>query len=294
MMISRTTPISELWKQASEMVEPAASAQLRLVIPGPGTPDGDILSKTSDEALEHCCSEHFAVLSFREEAADAPVRGLVRSSESMYNRNDAYSSNPSGSGYSPSPPESWINGPSSLPCSPPVSASPMEGTSDCEISGGDDNSTTTNAASNAAIMQGRGLQGLSNLGNTCFMNSSLQCLSNSEALTRFFLSEKWKEDLNRGNPLGMQGNLAEEFSKVLEDLWAEPRSYSVCPRDFKRTIGRFAPQFTGYSQHDSQELLAFLLDGLHEDLNRIHNKPATEIPTGDGTNDAEIAQVARL
>jgi len=141
-------------------------------------------------------------------------------------------------------------------------------------------------------MQGRGLQGLSNLGNTCFMNSSLQCLSNSEALTRFFLSEKWKEDLNRGNPLGMQGNLAEEFSKVLEDLWAEPRSYSVCPRDFKRTIGRFAPQFTGYSQHDSQELLAFLLDGLHEDLNRIHNKPATEIPTGDGTNDAEIAQVA--
>jgi len=33
-------------------------------------------------------------------------------------------------------------------------------------------------------------------------------------------------------------------------------------------------------QHDSQELLAFLLDGLHEDLNRIHSKPMTEIPTG--------------
>jgi ubiquitin C-terminal hydrolase len=67
---------------------------------------------------------------------------------------------------------------------------------------------------------------------------------------------------------------------VLEELWAEPRSYAVTPRDFKRVIGRFAPQFTGYSQHDSQELLAFLLDGLHEDLNRIHSKPITEIPTG--------------
>ena len=129
-------------------------------------------------------------------------------------------------------------------------------------------------------------------GNTCFMNSSLQCLSNSEALTRFFLSERWRRDLNRDNPLGMKGNLADEFHKVLAQLWAEPSSYSVCPRDFKRVIGHFAPQFTGYSQHDSQELLAFLLDGLHEDLNRIHDKPTTEIPTGDGSNDADVARLA--
>ena len=38
-------------------------------------------------------------------------------------------------------------------------------------------------------------------------------------------------------------------------------------------VGRFAPQFSGYQQHDSQELLTFLLDGLHEDLNRIKKKP---------------------
>jgi ubiquitin C-terminal hydrolase len=49
------------------------------------------------------------------------------------------------------------------------------------------------------------------------MNSSLQCLSNSEALTRFFLSEKWKNDLNRDNPLGMSGNLADEFYKGVSD-----------------------------------------------------------------------------
>ena len=36
------------------------------------------------------------------------------------------------------------------------------------------------------------------------------------------------------------------------------------------TIGKYAPRFNGYQQHDAQELLAFLLDGLHEDLNRVH------------------------
>lgn len=52
---------------------------------------------------------------------------------------------------------------------------------------------------------------------------------------------------------------------------------SVTPRQFKAKIGRFAPQFSGYQQHDSQEFLAFLLDGLHEDTNRIKNKPYIEV-----------------
>lgn len=55
------------------------------------------------------------------------------------------------------------------------------------------------------------------------------------------------------------------------------------------TIGRFAPSFTGYHQHDSQELLAFLLDGLHEDLNRIIKKPYTETPDSNGRPDEEVA-----
>jgi len=55
------------------------------------------------------------------------------------------------------------------------------------------------------------------------------------------------------------------------------------------TIGRFAPSFTGYHQHDSQELLAFLLDGLHEDLNRIIKKPYTEVPDSNGRPDEEVA-----
>lgn len=54
----------------------------------------------------------------------------------------------------------------------------------------------------------------------------------------------------------------------------------VTPRGFKHQLATFAPQFAGYSQQDSQELLAFLLDGLHEDLNRIRNKPYIEVVSG--------------
>lgn len=50
-------------------------------------------------------------------------------------------------------------------------------------------------------------------------------------------------------------------------------------------MGRFAPQFSGYQQQDSHELLAFLLDGLHEDLNRIRKKPYIQLKDANGRPD---------
>jgi ubiquitin carboxyl-terminal hydrolase 4/11/15 len=58
----------------------------------------------------------------------------------------------------------------------------------------------------------------------------------------------------------------------------------------KLNISRFAPQFTGYQQQDSQELLAFLLDGLHEDLNRIQRKPYVEMGSHVGKTDEVFAE----
>lgn len=55
-------------------------------------------------------------------------------------------------------------------------------------------------------------------------------------------------------------------------------------------VGRFAPQFSGFQQQDSQELLAFLLDGLHEDLNRIIKKPYIELKDSNGRPDEVTAQ----
>ena len=59
---------------------------------------------------------------------------------------------------------------------------------------------------------------------------------------------------------------------------------------FQWTIGKYAPRFNGFQQHDSQELLAFLLDGLHEDLNRVHDKPYVELKDSDGRPDEIVAK----
>lgn len=59
------------------------------------------------------------------------------------------------------------------------------------------------------------------------------------------------------------------------------------------TIAKYAPRFNGFQQQDSQELLAFLLDGLHEDLNRVHEKPYVELKDSDGRPDGEVASEVR-
>ena len=67
---------------------------------------------------------------------------------------------------------------------------------------------------------------------------------------------------------------------------------SVSPVAFKAKVAKFAPQFQGYAQQDGQELLAFLLDGLHEDLNRILVKPYVEEPESAGRTDKQMAAEA--
>eukprot|EP00466_Bigelowiella_natans_P013644 jgi/Bigna1/79541/fgenesh1_pg.63_\ len=134
----------------------------------------------------------------------------------------------------------------------------------------------------------RGVVGLRNLGNTCFMNSTLQCLSNTPIFNTFFSGGRYKQDVNKVNPLGTRGKLAHAFGGLLRDMWTGTNS-SVVPRDFKRAVGHFAPRFSGYQQQDSQELLAYLLDGLHEDLNRVKKKKYTNTVDAKGRPDKVVA-----
>ncbi|XP_042898820.1 ubiquitin carboxyl-terminal hydrolase 4 isoform X2 [Parasteatoda tepidariorum] len=136
-----------------------------------------------------------------------------------------------------------------------------------------------------------GLCGLSNLGNTCFMNSALQCMSNTPPLADYFLQDHYWNELNNDNPLGMQGEIAKSFGDLIKNMWSGNCSYTV-PRNFKMIVGRFAPQFSGYQQQDCQELMAFLLDGLHEDLNRVKKKPYIELSDADGRPDELVAKEA--
>ncbi|KAI5667081.1 hypothetical protein M9H77_16934 [Catharanthus roseus] len=132
-----------------------------------------------------------------------------------------------------------------------------------------------------------GLTGLQNLGNTCFMNSALQCLAHTPKMVDYFLGD-YKREINPDNPLGMNGEIASAFGDLLKKLWA-PGATPVAPRTFKSKLAHFAPQFSGFNQHDSQELLAFLLDGLHEDLNRVKCKPYVEVKDDDNRPDKEVA-----
>ncbi|CAK9170340.1 unnamed protein product [Ilex paraguariensis] len=132
-----------------------------------------------------------------------------------------------------------------------------------------------------------GLGGLQNLGNTCFMNSAIQCLVHTQPLVEYFLQD-YTNEINWQNALGMHGELALAFGELLRKLWSSGQT-AVAPRAFKGKLARFAPQFSGYNQHDSQELLAFLLDGLHEDLNHVKQKPYIETKDHDGRPDEEMA-----
>ncbi|XP_071402272.1 ubiquitin carboxyl-terminal hydrolase 2-like isoform X1 [Centroberyx affinis] len=113
----------------------------------------------------------------------------------------------------------------------------------------------------------QGLVGLRNLGNTCFMNSILQCLSNTPELRDYCLRNTHRTDLN--NNCRAKADLMEEFAKLTQTLWTSVNTEAVSPSDFKTQIQRYAPKFVGYNQQDAQEFLRFLLDGLHNEVNRV-------------------------
>ena len=135
----------------------------------------------------------------------------------------------------------------------------------------------------------KGIVGLQNLGNTCYMNSALQCIRSVDELTEYFRCGYFKKELNPSNPLGHKGEVAKAYGSFIEGVYGASGN-TFTPNNLKRIVGKYGPSFAGYGQQDSQEFLAFLLDGLAEDLNRIHKKPYIEKP--DSTD--EMVENARL
>ena len=117
-----------------------------------------------------------------------------------------------------------------------------------------------------------GLVGLNNIGNTCYMNTALQCLSNCNILTNYFLNDTYLKFINKDNPIGSKGKLVESYAEIIKHLWYGLAD-SFSPNDFKEIIGNIRKIFKDFQQQDSQEILSFLLDGLHEDLNKVLKKP---------------------
>lgn len=86
----------------------------------------------------------------------------------------------------------------------------------------------------------------------------------------------YKTDINKDNPLGMSGKLAKAYASLVNDLWQGSDS-KTAPWDLKKTLGSKISRFSGFGQQDSAELVNYLLDLLHEDLNRVTKKPIVEM-----------------
>ena len=112
------------------------------------------------------------------------------------------------------------------------------------------------------MVEGEPIRGLWNIGNTCFMNSVLQCLSHTLPLRQFYVSDEYKHYLNN------RGDLSKAFKRVMIELWGTNCRYSVHPNDLKKQVRAITNRFPKYKQHDAHEYMRFLLNELHEEINR--------------------------
>ncbi|XP_036848247.1 ubiquitin carboxyl-terminal hydrolase 31 isoform X3 [Manis javanica] len=120
-----------------------------------------------------------------------------------------------------------------------------------------------------------GVAGLRNHGNTCFMNATLQCLSNTELFAEYLALGQYRAGRPEPSPdpeqpVGRgaqgQGEVTEQLAHLVRALWTLEYTPQHS-RDFKSIVSKNALQYRGSSQHDAQEFLLWLLDRVHEDLN---------------------------
>ena len=121
-----------------------------------------------------------------------------------------------------------------------------------------------------------GVCGGRNLGNTCFMNSSIACLSNCSELTTYFLTGKFENDINKNNKDGLQGDLAYAWNDLLQQYWNSDDTTGN-PSRVKSTVARKVRKFAGFSQQDSNEFMTEFLSILSEDLNKTDKKEYKEL-----------------
>ena len=124
-----------------------------------------------------------------------------------------------------------------------------------------------------------GIIGLMNLGNSCYMNSVIQVLSNIKVFRNYFLNKEFINDLNYFNS-DYKGEIAKQFYYLLYKIWNNSHNSDkiINPKDFKDTFGKYNNQFNNTQSHDAIEFLIILLNCLQEDLLKGKNlsKPFNE------------------
>lgn len=116
----------------------------------------------------------------------------------------------------------------------------------------------------------KGLSGLANLGNTCFLNSCMQVLSHTYELNEFLNKNNWKNKLKNQ----VDSALLLEWNDLRQILWNE--NCIVSPYKFVRAVQKVAQikkcdLFTGFEQNDLPEFLIFIIDCFHNGISREVN-----------------------
>ena len=115
--------------------------------------------------------------------------------------------------------------------------------------------------------EGRGLTGLGNCGNSCYLNACVQILSHTYELSNFLDTQTYKKKINKIS----DSVLLVEWDKLRQLMWSD--NCTIAPWGFVKSVQRVAMLkrrdiFTGHAQNDVQEFLLFLIDGFHMALAR--------------------------
>ena len=140
-----------------------------------------------------------------------------------------------------------------------------------------------------------GLTGLKNIGNSSYINSILQILSNTPELMFYYISGLYKKDIKipQVKKKGyVPGKLSDEFANILNKMWLENKKV-VNPQDIKYAIADLNYAFNNNNQQDSSEFLLSLLNSLHDEINREKINSGSlfyEPPKGEDESDITASQ----
>ena len=120
------------------------------------------------------------------------------------------------------------------------------------------------------------LIGLKNVGATCYMNATLQCLSQIYPLADYFINNQQVNNIIAKFKYKNELCLTESFKILIDNLWPQyynsnhqknSNNYYYAPYDFKDKISKMNPLFEGAQANDAKDLVNYIIMTLHEELN---------------------------